>query len=49
MARTLHLFNQRTHTFLTLDPVNSLLKAFQLLELVWKHIPSEVKVGELGG
>lgn len=49
MARTLHLFNQRTHTFLTLDPVNSLLKALQLLELVWKHIPSEIKVGELGG
>lgn len=49
MARTLHLFNQRTHAFLTLNPVNSLFKALQLLELIWKYIPSEIKVRELGG
>lgn len=49
MARTLHFFNQRTHTLLALDPVHSLLKTLQLLELVREHIPSEVKVGELGG
>lgn len=49
MARTLHLFNQRTHTLLALDSVYSLLETLQLLELVREHIPSKVKIGELGG